>query len=118
MSHFLVLSFFVASVSFTISVTSIFSWLRELVAKIHPKLEELIFCPYCLGHYICLITLGILNPDIPVVTTNGYINFLIIWLSIMTPVSLFHYVMLRAYQPVAETMSYRKWVKDNPDKAQ
>lgn len=108
----IVLALFVASVSFTISVTSIFSWLREGVSNIHPKLEELIHCPYCLGHYIAFIALLLTDFDkIPHLTGNVIIDFMIAWLCIMTPVALFHYVMLLAYRPVAETMSYRTWKK-------
>ena len=43
-----------ASISYTISYTSIFLGFREWISKFHYKLEELIHCPYCLCHYIIL----------------------------------------------------------------
>lgn len=112
MEALIVLALLVASVSFTISITSIFSWLREGVSSVHPKLEELIHCPYCLGHYIAFIALLFTDLDkIPHLTGNVILDFMIAWFCIMTPVALFHHVMLRAYKPVAETMSYRAWKK-------
>jgi hypothetical protein len=114
-----VLAFAVASISFTISVTSIFGWLREAVSSIHPKLEELIFCPYCLGHYIALVVLlttGAYDSVFTDTINNVAVRFLLIWFSVMGMVAVLHAVMLVAYKPVAETMSYRKWAKKNPNK--
>jgi hypothetical protein len=103
----------VASVTFTITTTSMFMWLRELVSPIHHKIEELIHCPYCLGHWATFIVLLILPHSfitdvLPAVNVGSKIfNFLFNAFAIMSIVALLHYVMLRAYKPVMEAMTMR-----------
>lgn len=96
-----------AAISFTITVTSIFTWLRELLSSVHSKLEELIHCPYCLGHYIALVIMLTTDRKLINVTQYEIYNFLFTWFVIMCIVSLLHFVMLRAYKPVREFMMYR-----------
>lgn len=98
----------VAAISFTITTTSMFKWLREPIAKLHPKLEELIFCPWCLGHWITFIIL--LTSDVPLICVTGvlFYNFMVTAFTIVAMAGLVHYVLLRAYEPVAKLMMARK----------
>lgn len=100
-----------AAISFTITVTSIFSFLREWVSKIHPKLEELIFCPWCLNHYVVFIML--LTSNIELFKVSEYIiyNFFFTSFAIIGAAGILHYVLLRAYEPVMKNMLDRKMEK-------
>ena len=103
-----------ASISYTISYTSIFLGFREWISKFHHKLEELIHCPYCLCHYVILTimftTNDISNKLVPI-TNNIVYNFLFTWFCIVCITSLLHCVMLIAYRPVMQYMTDRKIAK-------
>lgn len=88
-----------------------FGWLRELVANVHPKLEELIHCPWCLGHYVVLTIMLCTKSTLLNVSLYPLFDFLFTWFAIITLMGLGHYVLLRAYAPVAEAMAYRAMAK-------
>ena len=90
-----------AAISFTITTTSIFKWLRELISPIHHKFEELIHCPWCLSHYVSLVLVIVFLREFPI------IYMILLWFAIQGLVGLFHYVLLRAYEPVARAMAQR-----------
>ena len=103
-----------ASISYTISYTSIFLGFREWISKFHHKLEELIHCPYCLCHYIILtimFTTNDISSKLVPITNNIVYNFLFTWFCIVCVTSLLHCVMLIAYRPVIQYMTDRKIAK-------
>lgn len=103
-----------ASISYTISYTSIFLGFREWISKFHHKLEELIHCPYCLCHYIILtimFTTNDISSKLVPITNNIVYNFLFTWFCIVCITSLLHCVMLIAYHPVMKYMTDRKIAK-------
>ena len=103
-----------ASISYTISYTSIFLGFREWVSKFHHKLEELIHCPYCLCHYIILtimFTTNDISSKLVPITNNIVYDFLFTWFCIVCVTSLLHCVMLIAYRPVMKYMTDRKIAK-------
>jgi hypothetical protein len=102
MTSILIASFCCAAISFTITTTSIFESLRNLVAKIHPKLDELIHCPWCLNHYVVLVYL--------LVTLNfsTLVEALVYLFAIVGMGGLIHHVLLRAYEPIAKRLLERK----------
>ena len=103
-----------ASISYTISYTSIFLGFREWVSKFHHKLEELIHCPYCLCHYVILtimFTTNNISSKLVPITNNIVYNFLFTWFCIVCVTSLLHCVMLIAYRPVMKYMTDRKIAK-------
>lgn len=100
----------VCSVSFTISTTMIFLEVRELVSKVHHKLEELIHCPWCLGHWVTFFFLLILQKWIDF-TGQTVIDFLMTSFAIMGVVGVGHYVLLRTYEPVAKYLVHRELEK-------
>lgn len=108
-----------ASITYTICYTSIFYGFREWLSKFHHKLEELIHCPYCLGHYV-ILTIMFTTKDIStkLVPITDYVvyNFLFTWFCIVCVMSLLHYIMLLAYQPVMRYMADRKIAKINSRK--
>lgn len=114
-TYILAVALCAASISYTISVTSIFEWLRNFIADhIGGKIEELIHCPYCLGHYIVLvIMLTTKNMRYHVVEiSRGYIyNFLFTWFCIICVMALIHYFMNLAYKPIAENEGLRARLK-------
>ena len=103
-----------ASISYTISYTSIFLGFREWISKFHHKLEELIHCPYCLCHYVILtimFTTNDINSKLVPIANNIVYNFLFTWFCIVCITSLLHCVMLIAYRPVMKYMTDRKIAK-------
>lgn len=103
-----------ASISYTISYTSIFLGFREWISKFHHKLEELIHCPYCLCHYVILtimFTTNDISSKLVPITNNIVYNFLFTWFCIVCVTSLLHCVMLIAYRPVMKYMTDRKIAK-------
>ena len=103
-----------ASISYTISYTSIFLGFREWISKFHHKLEELIHCPYCLCHYVILtimFTTNDISSKLVPITDNIVYNFLFTWFCIVCVTSLLHCVMLIAYRPVMKYMTDRKIAK-------
>lgn len=117
MEAILLLSLIVASISFTITVTSIFEWFRELLSLIHPKVEQLIHCPYCLGHYITIFI--VLFTDKYVIFTGNYIYDVILTIfCVMGTVAVLHYIILRAYEPIAKIHAMREIEKKKKLKTQ
>ena len=103
-----------ASISYTISYTSIFLGFREWISKFHHKLEELIHCPYCLCHYVILtimFTTNDISSKLVPIANNIVYNFLFTWFCIICVTSLLHCVMLIAYRPVMKYMTDRKIAK-------
>lgn len=103
-----------ASISYTISYTSIFLGFREWISKFHHKLEELIHCPYCLCHYVILtimFTTNDISSKLVPIANNIVYNFLFTWFCIVCVTSLLHCVMLIAYRPVMKYMTDRKIAK-------
>lgn len=104
---YIVIAFAVSSITFTISVTSIFLEIRELISKIHPKLEQFIHCPWCQSFWLILIIL--LTSDINLINIYDIyiLNLFITIFSIYSVVGLIHYVLLRTYKPINENMMMR-----------
>ena len=103
-----------ASISYTISYTSIFLGFREWISKFHHKLEELIHCPYCLCHYVILtimFTTNDISSKLVPIANNIVYNFLFTWFCIVCVTSLLHCIMLIAYRPVIQYMTDRKIAK-------
>lgn len=104
-----------ACISYTICWTSIFKWFRELLSKVHSKIEELIHCPYCFSHYvvltIMLTTENVSQYLVPITNCTIY-NFLFTWFAIVCVISLLHFVMLRTYRPVMDYMADRYLMKE------
>lgn len=105
-----------ASITYTICYTSIFLSFREWLSKFHHKLEELIHCPYCLGHYV-ILTIMFTTKDISTklvpITDHIVYNFLFTWFCIVCVMSLLHCIMLLAYQPIMKYMADRRIAKIN-----
>lgn len=94
-----------AAISFTVTTTSIFLSFREAVSGWHNKIEELVHCPYCLGHYISAVMLLIYG-DI-----TNFKAFVLYWFAIIAVMAVIHFVLLRAYEPVARAAMYRQQEK-------
>lgn len=103
----LILALCVSSASFTITTTSIFKEVRECVSNIHHKFEELIHCPWCLSHWITFVLL-LMTWDWVQITNWAFVNFLLTTFAITCLSGLFHFVLLRAYEPVAKAMVARQ----------
>lgn len=114
-TYILTVALCAASISYTISVTSIFEWLRNLITNhIGGKIEKLIHCPYCIGHYVVLVimftTEYVENYLIPITNILVY-DFLFTWFCIVCVLSLLHYFMNLAYKPIAENEGLRARLK-------
>lgn len=111
----MLISLCAAAVSFTITTTSMFKWLRELISPIHKKIEELIHCPWCLGHWIVFIILFCSNINPLSITQWEIFNWPFTAFVIICPMGLIHYVLLRAYEPVHQLMMNRELEKLNKE---
>lgn len=91
----------IASISYTIAWTGIFEPVREVLGRIHPKVDSLLHCPYCLSHWVAAAVLGVLGPEYWLIGYN-VVSFLITVFAATGFSGLAHFVMLRAYEPVAK----------------
>ena len=107
------------AISFTITVTSIFEWFREGVSSlgIH-KLEELVFCPWCFSHYVTFTILFTSDVEMLHVSKHNVYNSLFTWFVIQGMIGMFHYVILRTYEPIGKAMLIRKMDKIREQKQQ
>lgn len=105
--NLIIIAFACAAVSFTITVTSIFYWLRELVSPIHNKVEELIHCPWCLNHYIVFATVALTGQTV-LISGSWLVDFFITSFSIIGIGGVIHFILLRAYAPISKTMAQRQ----------
>lgn len=105
-----------AAISFTITTTTIFEWLRELISPIHKKIEELIHCPWCLGHYIVLVMLIIFNKQTLFLNVPEFWHYLLNWFACVCLMGIWHYILLRTYKPIAEAMARREILKLHKNK--
>lgn len=101
-----------AAISFTITFTSIFKPVRDYIYNISPKLGRLIHCPWCFNHYVIFIMIPLGKvPLIPVTPQLGFFsilfNFFFTAFAVIGAAGLIHYVLLRAYKPVAEAELFR-----------
>lgn len=96
-----------AGISFTITTTSIFKFLRDWVSDIHPKLDELIHCPWCFNHYVVLSYL-FLTTDF---AESNFVGFMTAWFTVVCLGGCIHYILLRAYEPVAKATAVRNLQK-------
>ena len=109
MKEFIAISLAVSGISFTVTFTSIFSWLRELVSSLHPKLEELIHCPWCFSHWVTFPLVFLI--DFRLAVSSPIIDYFLTAFAIIGASGLAHYVFLRAYKPVHENMMMREMEK-------
>jgi len=109
----LVLSLFLSGVSFTISITGIFKGFRELISKIHPKIEELIHCPYCLSHWILFILVFSMYSRFEIIKIFDvyFIDLMIYLFAVISFSGIIHWILLRAYDPVIKLEAMRKMEK-------
>ena len=116
--YILVVALCSASISYTISMTGIFKGLRTWIENTFPdKIAELVHCPYCLAHYVILgIMFTTIDIDYYLLPISCYVvyNFLFTWFVIVCIVSLLHFVMVRAYAPVATLEAHRLLKKEKP----
>lgn len=112
MTDFIIVSFACAAISFTISWTSIFRSFRELVSRIHPKVDELVHCPWCVNHYVVLLFLLFSGFKKAFLTYEligmSLANLVITWFAVVGLGGVIHFVLLRAYEPVAKQLVQRQ----------
>jgi hypothetical protein len=108
------IAFIAAAISYTVAMTSMFKRVRENFGSWHPKLDELIHCPWCFGHYVVFVIFLILPTSyIPWITIapNSYtvktLNFFFSSFSVIGMMGVIHYVLLRTYEPVAKAAAAR-----------
>lgn len=107
MEVLLLVSLACAGISFTITTTSVFKWLRNFISKAGSTAEEWIHCPWCLNHYISLIA-WLWLPRYSFDSISAWPTLGLLWLSTVTIGGLVHYALLRAYKPTAEAEARRK----------
>jgi hypothetical protein len=110
LEHLLIVSLAISGIAFTITVTSIFKGFREHVSGIHEKLEELIHCPWCLSHWLFGFFL-IFTQKAYVIYDLWIVDYAITGFAMITISGLCHFILLRAYEPVAKAMVARQLEK-------
>lgn len=111
----IILAACVSSISFTITFTGLFKGVRELVSKVHPKVEDLFHCPWCFSHWTTFILMFFVW-DWMEITGIGFVDFMITAFAITLLSGLCHYVLLRAYEPVGKALVRREIDKLNSNK--
>lgn len=112
MIDYIIFGLVVGGVTFTTSVTSIMLFFRELLSKIHPKIDELVHCPWCSGFWLSLLMVifsknKFIEPfelDVLNIVFNAFV--------ILSIAGLVHYVLLRSYEPVSKAMAMRHKEKE------
>ena len=86
-----------AGISFSITQAVMFMGLRRVISKIHPKLDQLIHCPWCTGHYVVLVWISILFRHTLLFEISPLLHFLLNWFTCVSLMGLFHYIILVTY---------------------
>ena len=102
-----------ASISHTMTSSPLFESIRESLGSLHPKIDGLVHCPWCTGHYIALFIICILYEHILYLPINVFIHSILNWFTVVGLMSIFHYVIIRAYDPVAKAAARRELDKMN-----
>lgn len=108
-----------AAISFTITFTGIFQPLRDYIYNISPKLGRLIHCPWCFNHYVVFVMMPLGKvPLIPVMPQVGLFsilfNFFFTAFAVIGAAGVIHYILLRAYKPIAEAELFREMKNRKP----
>jgi hypothetical protein len=106
-------AFVVSCISFTITWTSIFRPIREKIGSWHPKLDELMHCPWCFSHYVAFIMVYTSELEVPIVSDIAFYQFMFTSFAIIGISGVIHYILLRAYEPVAKASVMRQLEKVN-----
>jgi hypothetical protein len=93
--QFLFVSFAVASISYTISKSELFSVLREYTNEKFKTVYKIISCPYCLSHWLAVA--GMLFVE-PILFNNIYINIFIFTFVCVTLSSFWIGMISRAFE--------------------
>lgn len=118
MKEFLLLSLACAAVSYTIATTGIFLWLRNLFSPSSDWVTvsiigTLLRCPWCLNHYVCVLGIIVSSPDGGVQPWDWW---LVHWFALVGSGGLIHYVLLRAYEPVARASGLQSLIEQQKKK--
>lgn len=109
--NILILGLIVGAVTFTTSTTSIMLWPREMLSKIHHKVEELVHCPWCSGFWLSILLVSFTDLELPTLFKLAFLNIIANAFACLAIGGLLHYVFLRAYEPVAKLMAMRSLEK-------
>ena len=112
LTYILIVSLCSASISYTVSCAGIFEGLRKAVSKWGKWFEDLIHCPYCFGHYVTLAIILITlmgGSELFYIADWNLFDLLFVWFACVCVMSLLHFIMVRAYKPVAESEAIRKF---------
>lgn len=108
----------VGSISFTITMSSMFLGFREAVSKRNKFLEKMLHCPWCLGHWVAFIAILVLgNFSLIIVSPYWLLNFLYTSFAVIGFSGLFHYVLLIAYDPAKKAEKLREIEKRKAEKS-
>lgn len=114
MNSIIVAALCCGAISFTITTTSIFASLRAFVSKWGKTWEGFIHCPWCFGHWVCLVYLLFTQGSIfDLVGANDVVDFFVNWFTICGAMGIVHYLLLKAYNPVAKSEFLRKTQKND-----
>lgn len=109
--NILILGLIVGAVTFTTSTTSIMLWPRELLSKIHHKIEELVHCPWCTGFWLSILLVSTTTLELPTLYKWAFLDVICNSFASLAISGLVHYVLLRAYEPVSKYLVMRSLEK-------
>lgn len=121
LSLIIIASSVVGGISFTITMSSVFLGFREWISPKSKFIEKLIHCPWCLAHWICgVMLLGSTDLVVEVSTLQGLFgtgfNFIYTLFAIIGFSGIFHYVLLRAFDPAKKAEKLREIEKKKAKK--
>lgn len=113
---YLAITFCVASISFTVTISGIFEPLREWIYSKSKFFGQLITCPWCFGHYPTFIIVFIFGIYIPL-SNYSLINYLFTCFSIIGVTGIWYKILLTAFDPVLKIKAQREINKLKEQKA-
>lgn len=110
--YILAVSLVAAAISFTVTITSIFEPLRDWMFEKSKFFGKLFSCPWCFGHYVVAVILGIdyfnEGGNLFSIFGNSVMDFLFTLFLIMGLIGIWHYAIIRSYEPVVKLMAQRQ----------
>lgn len=89
-----------AGLSYIIACSAIMKPLRNQISKLGKMWEKFIHCPFCIGCWLAAIPIGIYAVK--------WWAVIIMFFGTISIMALLHFIMLRAYEPIAKLATLRK----------
>ena len=112
LTYYIVGAFAVGAITFTTSQSGIFKEVRDWMGRLHPKIDDLIHCPWCSSFWgsVIFMFIAMFLADLPLFIISSYtwFNILVILFAFHAVTGFVHYILILAYAPIAKNEMARK----------